>query len=359
MWKLHRYYLKELAVNASIAFAVLFAIVLISLVARGIQRAEGGGLLDAALITLFWAMDAFPHLLTISFLLATVLTFSRAAQDRELTAIRSAGISPRVPMVSALMVGVALSIVGSLCMHYVLPEVHFRKYRIVAEAVRNVFLSLNLGNDRIPILDTGIVLTFERRDAEGAFLDCTIYLGGEKAERVMGLGRTSPILRVERVWMPQPDERSESLFVHLDGVRDPVEGTRINSILELPLRALSEGGRRNERDEDLASDQLLSEVMRGVHDQPTAALYTLHRRSCFALMPALLAPIGFCIALLAHYRGRMLALLCSVVPLVLFYTGDVLGAKLLRATDWSPSGWLPAALLLAAGVPFCWRTLRL
>ena len=97
MWRLHRYYLKELAVNAFITFTVMFAVVLISLVYRGIQRSQGGGLLDAALITLFFALDALPHLLTIAFLLATVMTFTRAAQDRELIAVRAAGISPRGP----------------------------------------------------------------------------------------------------------------------------------------------------------------------------------------------------------------------------------------------------------------------
>ena len=54
MWRLHRYYLKELAVNAAITFIVLFGVVLISLVYRGIQRSQGGELLahrlDARLI---------------------------------------------------------------------------------------------------------------------------------------------------------------------------------------------------------------------------------------------------------------------------------------------------------------------
>jgi lipopolysaccharide export LptBFGC system permease protein LptF len=357
VWKLHRYYLKELTVNAGIAFAVLFAIVLISLVARGIQRAQGGSLLDAALITLFWALDSFPHLLAISFLLATVLTFARAAQDRELTAIRSAGISPRTPMTSALLVGVLLSIVGSLCMHYVIPSVHFRKYRIVGEAARNVFLNLNLGSDRIPILETGMVLTYARRDAERGLLDCTIYNPDERLRRA---GGGSPILRVDRVSIPPIDERSESLWFVLEGVRDPVSGSHASELrFDLPLRSITERNRRDERDDDLTSDQLLSEVARDVHEAPTAAMYTLNRRSCFALMPALLAPIGFCIALLAHYRGRLLAILVSLLPLVLFYGGDVLGQKLLRTTDWPGFGWTPAALLLLAGVPFCWRMLRL
>ena len=62
MWKLHRYYLRELVVNSAITFLVMFAVVLVSLVARGIQRSMGGGMLDAAKITLFWALALWAYL---------------------------------------------------------------------------------------------------------------------------------------------------------------------------------------------------------------------------------------------------------------------------------------------------------
>jgi hypothetical protein len=48
----------------------------------------------------------------------------------------------------------------------------------------------------------------------------------------------------------------------------------------------------------------------------------------------------------------------ALFPLLVFYAGDVFGAKLLRATDQPLSGWLPAGLLLLLGGPFCWRELR-
>ncbi|GAB4157538.1 MAG: hypothetical protein Fur0037_25450 [Planctomycetota bacterium] len=356
MWKLHRYYLRELGINASIAFVVIFAIVLISLVARGIQRAQGGGLADAALIVLFWALDSFSHVLTISFLLATVLTFARATQDREITAIRSAGISPRVPMTSAMLIGLLLSIVGSLCVHYWLPAVHFRKYRIIAEAARNLIVNMRLDGDRIPILDTGMVLHFEERDENRDYVGCTVFCPPDKIGRY---GLLSPAMRVERVSIPPPDESQAALTVKLVRPSDPVTGLRFDKdiVLRIPLDPLTDRHRRKERDDDMTSDQLLSEVLRDVHPAPTAAVYTLNRRTCYAIMPALLAPIGFCIALLARERSRMVALLFSLVPLALFYAGDVFGAKLLRMTDWSGFGWLPAMILLALGTPFCWRAL--
>lgn len=364
MWRLHRYYLRELLINAGITFLVLFAIVVISLVARGIQRAQGGELLDAAKITLYWALDAFPHLLPISFLLATVLTFSRASQDREITAIRAAGISPRVPMGAAVLIGIALSLIGSLTMHFVLPEVHFQKYRVIAELVRNTIMGMGLGgsDDRVRIPNTQLGLTFGSREDLGSdnqlqqvlLRDCWLYL---PKDRIAEIGCVSPVLHVDKVWVVLPQDRDPTLRIVLEGGEDPVSAVRFDQ-LEWRLTGIGEGSRRDERDEDMASSQLLAEIRRGLHERPQAARYTLHRRTCFAILPLLLGPIGFCLALAARNRGRAVAIVLAMMPLAFFYVGDVLGAKLLRATGEPLSGWLPAVLLLLVGTPFCWKELR-
>ncbi len=357
MWRLHRYYLKELAVNASITFTVMFAVVLISLVYRGIQRSQGGGLLDAAMITLFFALDALPHLLTIAFLIATVMTFTRAAQDRELVAIRAAGIPPRVPMLSAVLVGIFLSVAASFANHYLIPEVHYRKYRVIADVVRSAFTNLNLGGDRIKVLDTGYIVTFRERSKEtGEYLDCTIY-----SPRPIGRGLQSPIVYVDRVSVPPLEESNPQgdLRIVLSGVRDPIGGFAPDTLtFRVPIDELGSRGGRAHKDDDVRSDQLLAEVLRGVHRAPEQASYTLFRRCCFSLMPALLAPIGFCIAELARFRGRVVALLMALVPMALFYFGEVLGARLLLSTKSPWCGWMPVALLAAFGAPFVWRQLR-
>ncbi|HZN40317.1 MAG TPA: LptF/LptG family permease [Planctomycetota bacterium] len=354
MWKLHRYYLKELVVNAGITFLVLFAVVLVSLIARGIQRSQGGGLLDAALIIVLWALDSFPHLLTIAFLIATVLTFTRASQDRELIAIRAAGLSPRVPMTAAVLVGIALSVIGSLALHYVIPDVHFRKYRVIAEVVRNAFVNLKLGSDRIKVLETGYVMTF-RRHEDYEYFDCILFCPSDGPLRDL----ESPILHVDKIAILPIEEHAETLSIVLTGIRDPIGGNVSEGLpISLSLHDLINRERRDDSNDDMRSDQLLSEVLRGVHRAPHEAVYTLFRRCCFALMPALLAPIGYCIAEFARERGRMVALVLALIPLALFYLGEVLGARLLATTQSPWSAWLPAVLLLAGGLPLCWRQLR-
>lgn len=358
MWRLHRYYLKELAINFGITFLVMFAIVLVSLVTRGINRSEGGNLIDALLITVLFALDAFPHLLTIAFMVATVLTYTRAAQTRELTALRAAGLGPHVAMTPAIMVGLGLTVFASFANHYVIPDVHYRKYRVVADVVRNVFTNLKLGSDRIPILDTGYVMTFAEREGS-SYLDCTIYCPPDK--RIEDL--QSPILRVARVSIPPIRPDSETIDIHLQGILDPIATQHGQGELEewtfhLSLHDIADRGRRSDRDEDLRSDQLLGEALRGAHPLPHEAVHALFRRCCFSLMPALLAPIGFCIAELMRFRGRVLALVAALVPLALFYVGEVAGARILKETLNPWSAWLPIVLLMAVGVPLCWRQLR-
>ncbi len=354
MWKLQRYYLRELGVNSAITFLVMFGVVLVSLIARGIKRSGGGSMLDAAKITLFFALDAFPHLLTIAFLLATVMTYARAAQERELTAIRAAGISPRVPMASAVLMGILLSCVGSFANHYVLPEVYFQKFRVIADVVRNVFINLRLDGDRIPILDTGFVLTFRERKGHD-YLDCTVYCPTDKAIE----GMQSPIVKVDRMSIPPVHEKSEHVTILLYGIRDPILGLTLgHTEFSLDLHDIADRERRDDRDDDLRSDQLLGEVLREVHPKPFEAIYTLFRRCCFSLMPALLAPIGFCIAEMTRERGRVVALLVGLLPLAVFYFGEVLGARLLRATNNPWFAWMPAVLLVGFGLMLCWRQLR-
>ena len=359
MWRLHRYYLKELAINASITFIVLFGVVLISLIYRGIQRSQGGELLDAAMITLLWALDAVPHLLTIAFLIATVVTFTRAAQDRELLAIRAAGISPRVPMQAAVLIGILLSVGASFANHYVIPAVHFWKYRVIKEAVRGAFINLNLGSDRIK-LPGGRVLTFRERDlVTHDMLDCTVY-----SSKPIDKAITSRIVFVDRVTMPPTKDWDENTVIQvvLSGVRQPNLSSAPNDFKEIniavPIDDIGSAGSRIDRDEDVGSDQLLAEVMRGVHDDPVRAKYTLFRRCSFALMPALLAPVGYCIAEFSRFKGRVFALMLALVPLAMFYLGEVIGARMLISSDNPWCGCMPVLLLLVVGTPIVWRQLR-
>lgn len=359
MWKLHRYYLKEVALTAAITFTVLFGVVLVSLVYRGIDRAEGFSLLDAAKITFYWTADTITHLLPISLLFATVLTYARASQDREITAVRGAGISPRVVMVPALLAGIVCSLLASWALHWLVPKAHYMKYRVVADSVRNVLLRTGMLGDRMSFNDD-LTMTWERKDENGYWRDVIIQVGGDRHEAA-ALGGPGLFLADAAAVEIEDDER---LVLVLKGARQAMAGgqqLQQNTRISIDMREISEAGddRRKEAEKDMSSDQLLAEVYRGVHPKPGAARYHVAQRTCFALLPCLLAPIGFAIGVYARDRGRMLALVFAMVPIVLFYLADFVGAQLVRETGHAAFAFLPAVILLALGVPFCWRLLRL
>lgn len=353
MWKLHRYYLKEVATSAAITFVVLFGIVLVSLVYRGIGRAEGFGLLAAAKITFYWTADTLTHLLPISLLFGTVLTFARASQDRELTAIRSAGVSPRVALVPAMLIGIVFSLIGSFALHTLVPRAHFLKYNVVADSIREVLLRTGMMGDRFAF--GGLVMSWDRKDPNGDWRDVVIRVGTHRSE--LGPLRDE-VFVADRAAVELEDEHR--LVLVLDGARD-VAGDRLlpeHTRISIDMQEISEHDRREESERDMGSAELLAEVERGVHPRPGSARYVVAQRTCFALLPCLLAPIGFAIGVYSRDRGRVAALVLSMIPVFAFYLADFLGAQLTRTFDHAGFAFLPALVLIVGGTPLCWRLVR-
>jgi len=382
MWKLHRYYLKEIGVNGLLTFVVLFGIALLSLLFKGLKLIEGGDLLDAVLTTILLTADIFPHLLTFSLMFGIVLTFARASQEREITALRALGISPRVPMVAALLIGLACSLVDSWALHYEIPWAHYHKYRVVADLYRGQIQKFLKSQDRISLDKDGIMTWRSRtriapeksgtgsgdqagRNREAKFLyhDVSIYAGSSSdlALRVGGGKSSSGVVLIiaDKVSF-ETNEVTQSITMHLTNVYTPARPFQIGEIsITANLVEMLRGRGRIPGNKDLRSDSLLAEVYRGVHPDPAAARYLVHRRASFALLPFLLAPIGFCIGVLARDRGRVLALSFCMVPLSIVYLTDFLGETAMRHLQLPIVGWLPTAVTLILGIPFCWRLLRI
>lgn len=344
MWKLHRYYFKEVLVSATLSFVVLFGVVTISLVYRGINRAQGGSIVDALLITVLWAADAFPQLLAIAVLFGTIGTFARAAAEREVTAIKAAGLSLRVPMAAAMLVALAVSALSSVGLHSIIPWTHYYKFRVVAEVYREFILHTRPASDQIAINDVVMTWEHERNDH---FSDVVLFLRDE-------------VFLADEAWFEVDDD---IISLRMQGVKSPLAGVSIEApTFRQDLRAMATPKEKADNDKDITSERLLAEVYRGASENPNGVRYTVHRRTCFALLPCLLVPIGLCIGVLARERGRATAMALGLIPLVAFYAVDMLGMEIVRMGDhWALSafaGYLPALALLLGAIPFCWRTLR-
>ena len=218
--------------------------------------------------------------------------------------------------------------------------------------IRQVVNNTGMLGDKVEF--GGMVMTWDGKSADGHWLGVYIHIGRRSSD--FGPLGEGGIFLAEEAW---PEIGEETVTLVLKGLTKPGSDFYNDHLaLEVNLRAITEPGRRDEGDKDLGSDQLLAEVYRDVHRNANGARYTVHRRGCFALMPLLFAPLGFCIGVLARERGRILALLISMAPVFVFYLTDFLGAKLVRMVDWPPIGWMPAVVLFVLGFPFCWRLLR-
>ncbi|MEO0480505.1 MAG: LptF/LptG family permease [Planctomycetota bacterium] len=356
MWRIYRYYTREVIVNTALTFTVLFGIVLIASVSRGIRRAEGFGLIDAAKVTLLWAADSLTHLLPIALLFGSVLTFARASQARELIAFQAAGVNTRVPMRAALVVGCLGSLLTFWVLHWEIPKTHFWKTRIITENIRAVLLQSNVNGDSVR--QDSMVLTWDGRSEDGAFEDLVLFVVEPLPELQQLQIAKEGIFLANSVRVSAIDEGA-TLSVEFENLHDPINGVALaNPILRQDLESIASRARRLEGAEDLSSDQLICEVLRDIHPEPLEARFQVNRRSAFSLLPLLLAPIGFCIGHLSRDRGRVVALALAGVPLGIFYASDFIGAKLTFATQNPIFGWSSVIGLGLASSPLMWRVFR-
>lgn len=393
MWRIHRYYLRELLMTVGLATVVLFGIVLLSVVHRALDRASGFGMLVAARTTMWFALDLAPHVFALALLIGTVLVYGRASHERETTALQAAGIPVRTVLAPALLTGAVLAAVSGFALHYVVPTAHWEKYRLGGfEAVREFVLQTGLREDTFRI-GNRFSMTWERRDAQW-FRDVTIRVGtgggtegsgGESSGRSEHTGRpdqpivddgpdlgtavaagTDPpplsasdlsgIYRAERARLVSGIGRGSGLvLLRLEQVRRPTE-RKFAEHLEFGVDLFDIAGatRRDENERDLRSDQLLAEVLGGRGESPIAAAYVFHRRGCFALLPLVFAPLGFLIGTATGRRGRSTALSLALLPVFAFYLGDALSRSLVAATSNAWLAYTPVVTLAAFAATLGW-----
>ena len=364
MWLLHRVYLRELATNALLTFVVLFAMVLLSVLHRGLDAAAGLGLLLALQATLWFAVDTVPHVIALALLFATVSTFGRIARDRELTALTASGVAARSVLAPVLVVGLAFSIASSVAFHSVVPIAHREKYGAGRlQAVREFLLQTGLRGDRFRLGDR-MTMVWERRLDLGRFEDVTIQLNDPRTtDRLPGVYVPAElgvgVLRAATgrfVFNP----RSDRLALRLTDVRRPGVPLDVlaSSEISVSLTAVASMTSRRENERDRTSLELLSDLLGGRVEHPVTVLYVVYRRTCFALLPLLFAPIGLCLGVLARARGVAVSWAAALGPIVVFYGADLVARSIVKATDQAAWAFLPALVVTAFSVPLGLRVFR-
>lgn len=343
MWRFHRYYIKEFLLNLSLTFVMLFGICLLALVARGIYRSQGLDLVIGLWITLLWTVDAIPHVLSISVLVASVFTFGRAAADNEITAMRMTGTSPLRLMGGVLFVGAMTASINAWLLHNTIPLVHYYKYRPTSDALKLLLMSNRSRQNKMEFRD--FTMVWERKDGLRYY-----QVAFNATSRQGNFVGSADELEIEH------NEAEEALVVKARNFEgDQETGDRRFRIALQTLRltfSLSEILEKNKRAEgmkDVSTAQLVAEVDGGTGERTMLATWFIWLRSCQSLASLLFAIIGFPIGVVFRRAGRMVSFAISFLPLALYYGLMYVAPWVARETNAVWPVFIPdAGLLLLA-----------
>lgn len=356
--RLQRYLLTELLLAflliALIVTALFFAAMMLSFLRQYSDLSLGSVLRAAPYILPL----AFPITLPLSFLVASLLTFGRYADDNEFLAHQMAGIHPWHAASPAILVGVVLA-AGTMKLNTdVIPFATLAKKEVARSEVREILRRID-DPARSSIRCEEFEMSWNGRDADGLR---DVVLSWEQPPKD-GEKDAAPVRRVANAGHARVDlaRIDQGLFVlDLDDfemlVADPEAGGEVKRLRESRRQiALSVDQMTGEPEsmklkgvDELSGAQLLYQVRRGgdrsgvdVVEYRRRLLTDFWKRIAVALSPIAFAFVGAGLGLAGGRGSRMAALLTAIaVALVLYYPMLLGGAALSRR------GTLPAPLAM-------------
>jgi len=356
VWRFHKYYIREILINLCVTFVTLFGVSLIALIPRGLAEGQGLRLLAAFEITLMFALDAIPHLLPISLLVAVVFTFGRAAADNEILALRGMGQSPLRLMGAVLCVGAAVSSLNEWLLHDMIPYVHFKKFHISTTLIGQFVMSNRPTKNRISFHNR-IVMVWQKKQGD-VYKDVTFGLRTKGAITYDGFARecrlssdpTGRFLVIDLIDV-------EGYAIDRSGGKLHVK-TRLESTLHMVIDLRNMLGFSHEGVKDTSTAQLLAELHTGTCPRPGLATWHVWWRTCHALAALLFALVGFPIGVLSKRSGRMSAFAFSFVPLAVYYGLNQFSPMLARQTGQAWPAVIPGVGVLALVLLLTHRAFR-
>ncbi len=375
MLRVQRLILSELVVTLVLTVFVVTTVLFTALALGTMNRMDG---LDFGLI-LKLLPPLIPMALTFSlpfgYLLAVALVYGRLVSDRELVALRIAGIHPRVAAMPALALGAVLSLAGILLTGWVLPEGALATLVRSSDMVEQFFGQLASNNRSIST--SKMRLSFEgyepgRGGGTGVFRDFELdmRLGEGRPLKLMGQElRLSQgpdgelVISTPRAYALSSDPGRGSPLEsvgprtmsvgYLEGVGAATDFNQLLGAVRVEVKA-----------QGLPLPDLLYLMARG--DTPKVPLRRssteMHGRLATALLPFLFALVSVGIAFQLSPRARRLTgFLLSFLPILLVHLPLTVAGRSLSDAGRVPAAlgmWAPDAVLLVAGVVLHLRAYR-
>ncbi len=376
MLRVQRLILSELVVTVVLTLFVVTSVLFTAFALGTMGKMEG---LDFALL-LTLLPPLIPMALTFSlpfaYLVTVALVYGRLVSDRELVALRIAGVHPRVAAAPALALGGVLSLAALVLLGWVLPQGTLATL-VRSSDVAEQFLG-QLGGSSRAVSTSNMRLSFEWYEpgtggGNGVFHEFELDTqppGSRRAVKLMG----------KELRLSQDDEGNLVISTpraYLLTI-DPGTGAATASVgpstmavgyveglgAATGLNDLLGASRVEVKAQGLPLPDLFYLMARG--DTPKVPLRRssteMHGRVSTALLPFLFALVSVGIAFQLSPRARRLTgFLLSFLPVLLVYLPLFMATRALSDSGNIPAAvgmWVPDAVLLVAGTVLLFRAYR-
>lgn len=140
-------------------------------------------------------VELVPYLLPVALLLSVVSTFGRISADRELVAIRMAGIHPAKLCISSVLLAAGLAFLTLHLIAEVAPAYKFRARNFALEAKTEAFMNMPPGQSHLKF--GNVSMDWVERDANDVLQNVTIRVSGKRGELSTYTARTARVLFVQ------------------------------------------------------------------------------------------------------------------------------------------------------------------
>ncbi|MBL8898977.1 MAG: LptF/LptG family permease [Planctomycetes bacterium] len=347
-------------IGAGIGFASLVGIVV-----SATYRARGSSLLQTLELVPHLGAGIVPHLLPLVYLIAVVATYGRLSAERELIAIRMAGIHLWRLLAPAVLLGALLSIVIFHFSSEIEPEMKRRQSEIAKKIAAAVLQPQSSGINELSFStrgreqSTSFYMSWASRDERGDFQN--LFLAYRDATDSAQLRAREATMRL----VESGDGRQQILLdlrdaLYIDGRSQAGGYVRITRPFDLPVRLretytttteLHARASANERTPlPRAETKEEKQLNKREKKQRLNIWNEIRQREASSLAPLLFALLGIPVSLLLRTSARLATFLVAAgIALLGYYPLTYLGNAL--ASEGSVSPWLGAfGPLLVLGV---------
>jgi lipopolysaccharide export system permease protein len=349
---LQLYILRQLVLSVGFSVAGIAMVVLPTVAIQAIHKLGSVSMLAVLEYLPLVLVELAPYLLPMAFLLGVVATYGRLAAERELVAIRMAGVHPAMLSLPALVVGALLTLGTNHLVTRVSPEWKYEQRNYLRKAEKDAFQNLGQGRTALEFGDCSL----EAEDHVGnAFYNVLLDLSHEGGEELTVTADVATL-----------DIRDETLFIEFQHARVMGDNARLYGefpFWSCPLDVLFPVTLKDKsRPKYMTSPDIRAYIASEELsvDEEHEYVYELHRRDALSVTYLLFLLLGIPTGIVLRSSTQLGAFTGAVGYGFLYYVLALQLGKVLARTGMVPpigAAWATNILFLVVGLILFHRAL--